>query len=92
MFGHILSSISLYVWFFQGFVLKTTLLLKLDQLQELYIIYVAVYTLLIYLLSTLVISRIYQVIHVYIYIYIHTYISGAILVIGGLGAFFRANF
>ena len=73
MFGHILSSISLYVWFFQGFVLKTTLLLKLDQLQELYIIYVAVYTLLIYLLSTLVISRIYQVIHVYIYIYIHIY-------------------
>ena len=75
MFGHILSSISLYVWFFQGFVLKTTLLLKLDQLQELYIIYVAVYTLLIYLLSTLLYQE-YIKLYMYIYIYTYIYIRG----------------
>ena len=91
MFGHILSSISLYVWFFQGFFLKTTLLLKLDQLQKLYIIYVAVYTFInIFIEHFGYIKNISS--YTCIYIYIHTYISGAILVIGGLGAFFRANF
>ena len=89
MFGHILSSISLYVWFFHGFVLKTTLLLKLEQLQELYIIYVAVYTFInIFLEHFGYIKNISS----YTCIYIHTYISGAILDIGGLVAFFRANF
>ena len=48
--------------------------------------------LLIYFLSTLVISGIYQVIYAYIYIYIYIYISELILGIQDLGAIFRENF